>query len=64
MQFIAKCGIEYGFQFVARLCRLPKQEPAFSSVPQTAFIEEKLRNLTKLQKYFCLAKLMNAYLAK
>ena len=41
MQFIAECGIEYGCQFVARLCRLPKQEPSFSSIPQTAFIQRK-----------------------
>ena len=38
-QFIAECRIEYGLQFVARpKGTLARQEPSFSSIPQTAFI--------------------------
>ena len=38
-QFIAERGIEYGLQFVARpKGTLARQEPAFSSIPHTAFI--------------------------
>ena len=50
-QFIAERGIEYGLQFVARpKGTLARQEPCFSSIPQTAFIQRKAENSYKVTK--------------